>query len=254
MSNPTKVLLLATLAMLAAAPASANSVKFYSGTTGYTGVFNGAGSVYSNTFNQLSPVRAAALEVAAAPTSCPRRRATRRRRTSPPRPPPARFLADLSPDFAGLGVGNGSPSDDDKILNGDILTISSPPRSSSRASDVVRPQPQSVRRLQRRQITGAMGILINGVFHSLQDANFDALRSDWDWLVTRSPSNGPEWEPRLLRLRARLHEGCHHPDAAATGCSAVRHRARRVGHFGASPPQGWQRCVGAGLTRKNSGA
>ena len=46
MSNLSRLMVLATLAMLAAAPANADSIKFFSGTTGYTGPFSGAGTVY----------------------------------------------------------------------------------------------------------------------------------------------------------------------------------------------------------------
>ena len=50
-------MLLATLAMLAAAPANADSIKFFSGTTGYSGPFSGAGTVYQTIQNN--------------PTACP---------------------------------------------------------------------------------------------------------------------------------------------------------------------------------------
>ena len=50
MSNPSKLLLLATLAMLAAVPAKADQIKFFSGTTGYTSpsFTRSAGTVYFN--------------------------------------------------------------------------------------------------------------------------------------------------------------------------------------------------------------
>src|SRR5262245_3814209 len=48
-TNLTILLLAGSLAALAS-PAAADIVKFYSGTTGYTGPFNGLGTVYDATF------------------------------------------------------------------------------------------------------------------------------------------------------------------------------------------------------------
>ena len=106
-------------------PAGATTyAKFYLGTTGYSGPFNGVGTVYDAT-KLLS-------------TNCP---------TSPVGCGPSDNVAtplvygglgitgtvggaagnkvwgDFSPNFGGLGVGTGSPSDSDQIAGADILIL-----------------------------------------------------------------------------------------------------------------------------------
>ena len=176
MSNLSRLMLLVIVATLAATPANADSVKFYSGTTGYTGIFSGAGSVYSNTFNQLQSCPGGGLggcgstDVVSTPQSyTASSNITASSSTSA-------VWADLSPNFAGLGVGNGSPSDDDQILNGDILTIKFDTSVQLKGVGTLFDAGHNpFGAFNADQITGAMGIIINGVFHSLLSANFDAL-------------------------------------------------------------------------------
>ena len=87
-----------------------------------------------------------------------------------------RGLGRPFPNFAGLGVGNGSPSDDDQILNGDKLTIKFDTSVQLKGvGTLFDPGHNPFGAFDAGQITGAMGIIINGVFHSLLSANFDAL-------------------------------------------------------------------------------
>jgi hypothetical protein len=121
LSNLSRLLLLATLAMLAAVPAKADSIKFFSGTTGYSGPFSGAGTVYQTIQNN--------------PTACPGGGsgcAGGADIISTPQNFSGGITAsaatavynDLSPNFAGLGVQTaGSATDTDQIDVGELLTI-----------------------------------------------------------------------------------------------------------------------------------
>jgi hypothetical protein len=121
LSNLSRLLLLATLAMLAAVPAKADSIKFFSGTTGYTGPFSGAGTVYQTIQNN--------------PTACPGGGsgcAGGSDIVSTPQTFSGGITAsavtavynDLSPNFAGLGVQTPSNlADTDQIDVGELLTI-----------------------------------------------------------------------------------------------------------------------------------
>ena len=165
MSNLSRLMILAIVATLAAAPANADSVKFYSGTTGYTGVFSGAGSVIHQHLQSASVLSGRSASGGCGSTdvvSTPQSYTASSNITASSST--SAVWADLSPNFAGLGVGNGSPSDDDQIFNGDILTTSSTPRSSSRASG----------RVSRRQSFGSImpsntgPLAMHGVSHSFQ--------------------------------------------------------------------------------------
>ena len=107
----------ATAAMLLVAlksPAGADAIaKFYNGTTGYAGPFNGAGTVYDATKgsaincpdsgpcgsdNVASSLVYTALGITATAS-------------------PTSVWGDFAPNFGGLGVGTGSPSDTDQIAD-----------------------------------------------------------------------------------------------------------------------------------------
>ena len=130
MSNLNRLILLATLAMLATAPAKADQIKFFSGTTTYTGPFNGSGTVYDAIKNDNTACAGGGAgncsgdaDVHAAANVA------------------ITFLGgisaagsgatgvgawyDLNPNFGGMGVGptSGDPSDADAIAGTDILHI-----------------------------------------------------------------------------------------------------------------------------------
>ena len=114
-------MVLATLAMLAAAPANADSIKFFSGTTGYTGPFSGAGTVYQAIQNNATACPGGGSGCAGGPdiVSTPQNFSggiTASAVTA--------VYNDLSPNFAGLGVQTaGSATDTDQIDVGELLTI-----------------------------------------------------------------------------------------------------------------------------------
>jgi hypothetical protein len=115
-------MVLATLAMLATAPAKADSIKFFTGTTGYTGPFNGAGTVYNAIQNNTTACpgggSCGATDVISTPqsfTSVGGQGLTATAVTA--------VWNDLTPPFGGLGV-QGSPTDtSDQIDPGELLTI-----------------------------------------------------------------------------------------------------------------------------------
>ena len=113
---------LAAILVLAGAfgsPAGAVSLyaKFYTGTTGYGGPFSGAGTVYDNTksLSTNCPTTGSCSSDNVASSlvfSGPGITATANK-----------VWDDLSPNFGGLGVGSGSPSDTDQIAGSDVLNI-----------------------------------------------------------------------------------------------------------------------------------
>ena len=107
--------------MLATVPAKADSIKFFSGTTGYTGPFSGAVLSTRRSKTPRLPVLAAAPVVPEVPDII-----------STPQTFSGGITAsavtavynDLSPNFAGLGVQTvGNPGDTDQIDVGELLTI-----------------------------------------------------------------------------------------------------------------------------------
>src|SRR5262245_4537286 len=122
MSNLSRLLLLATLAMLAAVPAKADSIKFFSGTTGYTGPFSGAGTVYQTIQNNPTSCPGGGSGCAGGPDIISTPQAfsggiTASAATS--------VHNDLEPNFGGLGVGPdlGTPGITDQIDVGETLSI-----------------------------------------------------------------------------------------------------------------------------------
>ena len=130
MSNLSRLMLLAALAMLATAPANADSIKFFSGTTGYGGAFNGLNTVYDSIKNTNTACAGGGAgncsgnaDVHAASNVA------------------ISFIGgitadgsggtgigawyDLQPSFGGMGVGptSGNPSDADGIVGTDVLHI-----------------------------------------------------------------------------------------------------------------------------------
>ena len=115
---------LLALTLLAAVPAQADSIKFFSGGAGYGGPFNGVGtSVYDRIKGLSTACPGGGFGCGAAPGTnrSPRAMAA----ALLPQPTSAAFGIDLSPAFAGLGVGplNGNPSSADQIEGSEILTI-----------------------------------------------------------------------------------------------------------------------------------
>jgi hypothetical protein len=123
-SSLTRLAAILLLACTVGSPAWAVTTyaKFYSGGAGYTGPFNGAGTVYSNTSglgincpsagscvadNLASPQTYTGLPITATASGA------------------AGSLVwdDISPNFGGLGVGNGTPSNDDQVAGTDRLTL-----------------------------------------------------------------------------------------------------------------------------------
>lgn len=117
------------LAAVLASPAGAATIyaKFYKGGSGYTGPFNGAGTVYDAT-------KGLATDCPTTPSGC----GSGDRLADPmifggkgitaTAGPDSRYVNnmpwnDLSPNFGGLGVGTGSPSDSDQIALTDVLTL-----------------------------------------------------------------------------------------------------------------------------------
>ena len=123
MSNPNRLMILATLAMLAAVPAKADTLKFYNGGAGYGGPFNGPGTVYAAT--------------SGLPTDCPAGFSgcggtdivqnpqvfLGGSVTVTGGPAPNVALNDLQPPFAGMGVGTNVDPNIDQINGTDVLHI-----------------------------------------------------------------------------------------------------------------------------------
>ena len=115
---------LLAVTLLAATPAQADSIKFFSGSNGYSGPFNGVGtSVYDS-------IKGLSTACPGGGTGCSGNPDV----ISTPQTYDGGITAsaniggvwnDLSPNFAGLGVGplNGNPSDADQIEGTEILTI-----------------------------------------------------------------------------------------------------------------------------------
>jgi len=163
-----------------AGPASADIVKFYNGTTGYSGPFNGAGTLYNSitTQNVLTSCPGgggscpndvlAATETFNASVSI---RATANGSNN--------VWDDLAPNFGGLGVGLASQgSDADQIATSDVLHIHFATAVvltgvatlfSNEHADFGTGFPDN------SNITGTNTILINGVSKSLGSANSGQL-------------------------------------------------------------------------------
>ena len=104
-------------------PASADSIKFYTGTTGYTGPFSGAGTVYQATklaaTNCPTPAGTCpGADVVSDPQTYINGAITITATATPGSP-----WDDLKPSFGGLGVGTGTPSDSDQIAGTDVLHL-----------------------------------------------------------------------------------------------------------------------------------
>jgi hypothetical protein len=121
LSNLSRLMLLATLAMLAAVPAKADSIKFFSGTTGYSGPFSGAGTVYQTIQNTPTACPGGGSGCAGGPDiiSTPQTFSGGITATAV-----TAVYNDLQPNFAGLGVQTASnPADTDQIDVGELLSI-----------------------------------------------------------------------------------------------------------------------------------
>ncbi len=104
-----------------ASPAGAVTAKFYNGGTTYTGPFKGVGTVYDATKSLSTDCPGGAVscpsDVVGDPlsfSSGPGITATSSTSS---------VWDDLTPDYGGLGVGTGTPSDADQIAGSDLLTL-----------------------------------------------------------------------------------------------------------------------------------
>ena len=212
-------MLLATLAMLAAAPANADSIKFFSGTTGYTGPFSGAGTVYQTIQNN--------------PTACPgggSACAGGDDIISTPQTFSGGITAsavtavynDLSPNFAGLGVQTvGNPADTDQIDVGELLTIHF--NSAVKLTGVAtlfdaNHTPFGPGFPTNSNITDANTFLLNGVITTFDDANMALLAltgQDFTFAAIARTAKLLRRRPDLLRRTNPRR------------CLAVRQRHRR---------------------------
>jgi hypothetical protein len=125
-SNLSRLMLLATLAMLAVVPAKADTVKFYSGGAGYTGPFNGAGTVYDATKGIATdcPSGSPGCTGGGAPDILSTPQVFQGGIVTASANGSNNVWNDLSPPFAGLGVGLLSQGDAaDQISGSDILHI-----------------------------------------------------------------------------------------------------------------------------------
>jgi hypothetical protein len=175
-SNLSRLMLLATLAMLAVVPAKADSVKFYSGGAGYTGVFNGAGTVYNATQGLATDCPAGspgcgASDILSTPQVFQGGIVTATANLA------QNVWNDLSPPFAGLGVGLASQgSDADQISGSDVLHIhfASDVRLTGVAT-LFDPAHSPFGTLPAGSITAAMTFLLNGVVTTFGAANMALL-------------------------------------------------------------------------------
>jgi len=166
--------LIAALATTLAGPAKADLVKFYTGTTGYTGPFNGSGTVYSST-------QALTTACPGGGGSCPNDvlAATETFNASVSITATANgsnnVWDDLSPSFGGLGVGLVSQgSDTDQIAGTDVLHIhfATIVRLTGIATLFANAHADFGTNFpDNSNITGANTILINGVSTRLDTAN-----------------------------------------------------------------------------------
>lgn len=131
---PRVAVLAATVAMLltaqSASAATTQYTKLYKGTTGYTGAYNGAGTIYDATKNlsTICPTGHAGCSGDVLGTTlsfvAPGPDFTTSVNVLPGTPvKPNKVWDDLSPNFGGLGVGTGDPSDTDQIAGSDVLTL-----------------------------------------------------------------------------------------------------------------------------------
>jgi hypothetical protein len=175
-------MILATLAMLAAVPAKADSIKFFSGTTGYTGPFSGAGTVYQTIQNNVTAC------VGGGPGNCsgnPDVVSTPQTYTSVggqgiTASAVTGVHSDLQPNFGGLGVGpdSSSPGITDQIDLGELLTIHF--NSAVTLTGVATlfdngHNPFGPGFPDNSNITGANTFLLNGVITTFNAANMALL-------------------------------------------------------------------------------
>jgi hypothetical protein len=176
------LIVLATLAMLATAPAKADSIKFFSGTTGYGGPFNGAGTVYQTI--QSNPTAC----VGGGPGNCsgnPDVLSTPQTYTSVGGQGLTASAVtgvhnDLQPNFGGLGVGpdSSNPGITDQIDVGELLTITfaSPVTLTGVATLFDNPHsPFGPGFPDNTNITGANTFLLDGIVTTLSAANMAML-------------------------------------------------------------------------------
>jgi hypothetical protein len=120
MSRLTFLLMAGSLLALAS-PAGAVTAKFYNGGTTYSGPFSGAGTVYAATSSSTTDCPGGAVScptdiVSASQSFVSGPGITATSSTSS-------VWDDLAPDYGGLGVGTGSPSDTDQIADSDLLKL-----------------------------------------------------------------------------------------------------------------------------------
>jgi hypothetical protein len=118
-SHFTYILAFASLVAFAAPADAVTFAKFYSGGVGYTGPFSGPGTVYDATKGLVTDCPTGGCpggDVVGDPLAFPGLGITGTAS-------PGSVWDDLSPNFGGLGVGTGDPSDTDQIAGSDVLTL-----------------------------------------------------------------------------------------------------------------------------------
>jgi hypothetical protein len=192
-SNLSRLMLLATLAILAVVPAKADTVKFYSGGAGYTGPFNGAGTVYDATKGLATdcPSGSPGCTGGGAPDILSTPQVFQGGIVTATADGRNNVWNDLSPPFAGLGVGLLSQgSDADQIIGSDILHIHFNSAVQLLGVGILfDPAHEPFGAFRSSDVTAANTFLLNGVVTTFGAANLALLSlvgQDFDF-----QQNGP---------------------------------------------------------------
>lgn len=202
-----KTLLALTMLTAIGSAAQADTVKFYNGGDTYTGAFSGAGSVYAVTSGAATdcPVGSPGCTLGGAPDILS---------ASQTFLVPTIITAtanlgqnvwnDLSPPFAGLGVGLASQGNDaDQILGTDVLTIHfNALVTLTGVATLFEPGHDPFGPETAATIGGTETFLINGVSLSLLLANFNGLSiTGHDFTFAQDGGTAPSFYVSALQFR-----------------------------------------------------